>query len=119
MVMDVDLLLSSSGHVRYHVGSLAFGALILTLVQMVRIILEYLDHKTRGTLVSLFIYPILPRSRGDQDSERLLYILYNLITLACFNVILHPIWPSHTINQSSWLLSFRQIKMDLKASLFY
>uniref|UniRef100_A0A9J8AEP2 Choline transporter-like protein n=1 Tax=Cyprinus carpio carpio TaxID=630221 RepID=A0A9J8AEP2_CYPCA len=30
---------------RYHVGSLAFGALILTLVQMVRIILEYLDHK--------------------------------------------------------------------------
>ncbi|XP_046874606.1 choline transporter-like protein 4 [Hypomesus transpacificus] len=33
---------------RYHVGSLAFGALILTLVQMVRIILEYLDHKTRA-----------------------------------------------------------------------
>ncbi|RXN35046.1 choline transporter 4 [Labeo rohita] len=30
---------------RYHVGSLAFGALILTLVQLVRIILEYLDHK--------------------------------------------------------------------------
>ncbi|XP_062291375.1 choline transporter-like protein 4 [Scomber scombrus] len=32
---------------RYHVGSLAFGALILTLVQLVRIILEYVDHKTR------------------------------------------------------------------------
>ncbi|XP_053092682.1 choline transporter-like protein 4 isoform X2 [Pangasianodon hypophthalmus] len=32
---------------RYHVGSLAFGALILTLVQIVRIILEYLDHKFR------------------------------------------------------------------------
>ncbi|KAM6959007.1 choline transporter-like protein 4 [Aplochiton taeniatus] len=32
---------------RYHVGSLAFGALILTLVQIVRIILEYIDHKTR------------------------------------------------------------------------
>uniref|UniRef100_A0A8C1V0V5 Choline transporter-like protein n=1 Tax=Cyprinus carpio TaxID=7962 RepID=A0A8C1V0V5_CYPCA len=30
---------------RYHVGSLAFGALILTLVQIVRIVLEYLDHK--------------------------------------------------------------------------
>uniref|UniRef100_A0A671Q5Q4 Choline transporter-like protein n=1 Tax=Sinocyclocheilus anshuiensis TaxID=1608454 RepID=A0A671Q5Q4_9TELE len=30
---------------RYHVGSLAFGALILTLVQIVRIFLEYLDHK--------------------------------------------------------------------------
>ncbi|XP_071356487.1 choline transporter-like protein 4 [Trachinotus anak] len=33
---------------RYHVGSLAFGALILTLVQIVRIILEYIDHKTRA-----------------------------------------------------------------------
>ncbi|KAL0962485.1 hypothetical protein UPYG_G00340640 [Umbra pygmaea] len=33
---------------RYHVGSLAFGALILTLVQIVRIILEYVDHKTRA-----------------------------------------------------------------------
>uniref|UniRef100_A0A674B0S6 Choline transporter-like protein n=1 Tax=Salmo trutta TaxID=8032 RepID=A0A674B0S6_SALTR len=33
---------------RYHVGSLAFGALILTLIQVVRIILEYLDHKTRA-----------------------------------------------------------------------
>uniref|UniRef100_A0A671W400 Choline transporter-like protein n=1 Tax=Sparus aurata TaxID=8175 RepID=A0A671W400_SPAAU len=33
---------------RYHVGSLAFGSLILTLVQVVRIILEYIDHKTRS-----------------------------------------------------------------------
>ncbi|XP_056153974.1 choline transporter-like protein 4 [Lampris incognitus] len=33
---------------RYHVGSLAFGALILTLVQIIRIILEYIDHKTRS-----------------------------------------------------------------------
>ncbi|KAM6899932.1 choline transporter-like protein 4 [Xenentodon cancila] len=33
---------------RYHVGSLAFGALILTLVQMARILLEYIDHKTRS-----------------------------------------------------------------------
>uniref|UniRef100_A0A8C5L126 Choline transporter-like protein n=1 Tax=Jaculus jaculus TaxID=51337 RepID=A0A8C5L126_JACJA len=33
---------------RYHTGSLAFGALILTLVQMARIILEYIDHKLRG-----------------------------------------------------------------------
>ncbi|XP_072304275.1 choline transporter-like protein 4 [Eucyclogobius newberryi] len=33
---------------RYHVGSLAFGALILTLVQIARIILEYIDHKTRS-----------------------------------------------------------------------
>ncbi|CAL8292546.1 unnamed protein product [Merluccius merluccius] len=33
---------------RYHVGSLAFGALILTLVQIVRVLLEYIDHKTRS-----------------------------------------------------------------------
>ncbi|XP_072800803.1 choline transporter-like protein 4 isoform X2 [Vicugna pacos] len=33
---------------RYHTGSLAFGALILTLVQIARVILEYIDHKLRG-----------------------------------------------------------------------
>uniref|UniRef100_A0A4X1VCV8 Choline transporter-like protein n=1 Tax=Sus scrofa TaxID=9823 RepID=A0A4X1VCV8_PIG len=33
---------------RYHTGSLAFGALILTLVQIARAILEYIDHKLRG-----------------------------------------------------------------------
>ncbi|XP_045915582.1 choline transporter-like protein 4 [Micropterus dolomieu] len=33
---------------RYHVGSLAFGALILTLVQIARMILEYIDHKTKA-----------------------------------------------------------------------
>ncbi|XP_004390821.1 choline transporter-like protein 4 isoform X2 [Trichechus manatus latirostris] len=32
----------------YHTGSLAFGALILTLVQMARVVLEYIDHKLRG-----------------------------------------------------------------------
>ncbi|XP_074188816.1 choline transporter-like protein 4 isoform X1 [Rhinolophus sinicus] len=33
---------------RYHTGSLAFGALILSLVQIARVILEYIDHKLRG-----------------------------------------------------------------------
>uniref|UniRef100_A0A2K5QDW3 Choline transporter-like protein n=1 Tax=Cebus imitator TaxID=2715852 RepID=A0A2K5QDW3_CEBIM len=33
---------------RYHTGSLAFGALILTLVQIARAILEYIDHKLKG-----------------------------------------------------------------------
>ncbi|KAL7840937.1 hypothetical protein AOLI_G00262600 [Acnodon oligacanthus] len=32
---------------RYHVGSMAFGAVILTLFQFPRIFLEYLDHKLR------------------------------------------------------------------------
>ncbi|XP_058410715.1 choline transporter-like protein 4 [Diceros bicornis minor] len=34
--------------IRYHTGSLAFGALILTIVQIVRVIFEYIDHKLRG-----------------------------------------------------------------------
>ncbi|XP_058589366.1 choline transporter-like protein 4 isoform X2 [Neofelis nebulosa] len=33
---------------RYHTGSLAFGALILTLVQIARVVLEYIDNKLRG-----------------------------------------------------------------------
>lgn len=33
----------------YHTGSLAFGSLILAVVQMVRIVLEYLHHKLKGT----------------------------------------------------------------------
>ncbi|XP_017308857.1 choline transporter-like protein 2 isoform X3 [Ictalurus punctatus] len=30
---------------RYHTGSLAFGSLILSVVQVIRVLLEYLDHK--------------------------------------------------------------------------
>uniref|UniRef100_A0A8C1TUI3 Choline transporter-like protein n=1 Tax=Cyprinus carpio TaxID=7962 RepID=A0A8C1TUI3_CYPCA len=42
-------LASSFGRaLRYHTGSLAFGALILSIVQFIRIILEYLDHKMKG-----------------------------------------------------------------------
>ncbi|XP_068176829.1 choline transporter-like protein 2 isoform X2 [Antennarius striatus] len=33
---------------RYHTGSLAFGSLILSLVQAIRVVLEYLDHKLKG-----------------------------------------------------------------------
>lgn len=35
---------------RYHTGSLAFGALILAIVQLIRVILEYLDHKLKGEI---------------------------------------------------------------------
>lgn len=38
---------------RYHVGSLAFGALILTIVQFIRIVLEYVDHKFRGKHINV------------------------------------------------------------------
>lgn len=33
---------------RYHTGSLAFGALILAIVQIIRVILEYLDQRLKG-----------------------------------------------------------------------
>lgn len=32
----------------YHTGTMAFGALLLTLVQMIRMVLEYLDRKLKG-----------------------------------------------------------------------
>ncbi|XP_073332474.1 choline transporter-like protein 5-B [Pagrus major] len=40
---------SFSRAIRYHTGSLAFGSLILAVVQMARIVLEYLDHKLKGS----------------------------------------------------------------------
>ncbi|XP_051744292.1 choline transporter-like protein 2 isoform X2 [Ctenopharyngodon idella] len=33
---------------RYHTGSLAFGSLILAIVQVIRVLLEYIDHKLKG-----------------------------------------------------------------------
>ncbi|XP_058162503.1 choline transporter-like protein 4 [Dasypus novemcinctus] len=48
---DVPTFPLSAAFIRtlhYHTGSLAFGALILTLVQMARVVLEYIDHKLRG-----------------------------------------------------------------------
>ncbi|KAM5256017.1 choline transporter-like protein 5 [Ctenodactylus gundi] len=42
-------LLTSFGHaVRYHTGSLAFGSLILALIQMLKVILEYLDRRLKN-----------------------------------------------------------------------
>ncbi|XP_041804651.1 choline transporter-like protein 5-A [Chelmon rostratus] len=47
------LFSSFSRAIRYHTGSLAFGALILSVVQLVRIILEYLEQKLNGVNNSL------------------------------------------------------------------
>ncbi|XP_067354710.1 choline transporter-like protein 2 isoform X3 [Channa argus] len=42
-------IFSSLGRaLRYHTGSLAFGSLILSMVQVIRVLLEYLDHKLKG-----------------------------------------------------------------------
>ncbi|XP_072863303.1 choline transporter-like protein 5 isoform X8 [Chlorocebus sabaeus] len=35
--------------IRYHTGSLAFGSLIIALIQMFKIVLEYLDHRLKRT----------------------------------------------------------------------
>ena len=37
---------------RYHLGSIAFGSLIIAIVQMIRIALAYLDQKTKSMQVS-------------------------------------------------------------------
>lgn len=34
---------------RYHTGSLAFGSLLIAIVQMIRVFLEYLDHKLKDS----------------------------------------------------------------------
>nr|XP_033505708.1 choline transporter-like protein 5-A [Epinephelus lanceolatus] len=47
------LFSSFSRTVRYHTGSLAFGALILSVAQLVQIILEYLEQKLKGVDNSL------------------------------------------------------------------
>ncbi|KAM4535045.1 choline transporter-like protein 2 [Fundulus diaphanus] len=40
---------SSMGRsLRYHTGSLAFGSLILPIIQVIRVLLEYLEHRLKG-----------------------------------------------------------------------
>ncbi|KAL3871868.1 hypothetical protein ACJMK2_039840 [Sinanodonta woodiana] len=34
---------------RYHLGSLAFGSLLIAIVQIIRVFLEYIDHKLKGS----------------------------------------------------------------------
>ncbi|XP_068434871.1 choline transporter-like protein 2 isoform X2 [Clinocottus analis] len=42
-------IFSSLGRsLRYHTGTLAFGSLILSIIQIIRVFLEYLDHKLKG-----------------------------------------------------------------------
>ncbi|CAG11637.1 unnamed protein product, partial [Tetraodon nigroviridis] len=47
------LFLSFFRAIRYHSGSLAFGALILSVVQVIKVVLQYLDQKLRGLNSSL------------------------------------------------------------------
>lgn len=34
---------------RYHLGSLAFGSLIIAIIQIIRVLLEYVDGKLKGS----------------------------------------------------------------------
>ena len=40
-------LFPNLAYCRYHIGSLAFGAFIIALIQLIRMILEYLDRKLK------------------------------------------------------------------------
>ncbi|XP_077381738.1 choline transporter-like protein 2 isoform X2 [Festucalex cinctus] len=47
--MPPNPVLSSLGRtLRYHTGSVAFGSLILSLIQIIRVLLEYLERKLKG-----------------------------------------------------------------------
>lgn len=41
------LLTSTYRAFRFHTGSVAFGSLVLSLIKMIRIIIEYIDHKCK------------------------------------------------------------------------
>ncbi|XP_078075151.1 choline transporter-like protein 5 isoform X1 [Mustelus asterias] len=47
-IPNFPLLAAFGRSLRYHTGSLAFGSLILAIIQLIRIILEYLDNKLKG-----------------------------------------------------------------------
>uniref|UniRef100_A0A672G5T5 Choline transporter-like protein n=1 Tax=Salarias fasciatus TaxID=181472 RepID=A0A672G5T5_SALFA len=47
-IPSCPLFSSFSRTIRYHTGSLAFGALILAVVQLLRVTLEYVEQKLRG-----------------------------------------------------------------------
>ena len=44
----LPLLMSFWRCFRYHLGTLAFGSLIIAIVQMIRIVLEYVDRKLKN-----------------------------------------------------------------------
>uniref|UniRef100_A0A8C4PYP3 Choline transporter-like protein n=1 Tax=Eptatretus burgeri TaxID=7764 RepID=A0A8C4PYP3_EPTBU len=48
-IPPMPIFTAFSRALRYHVGSLAFGSFILAIVQLIRILLEYIDHKLRAS----------------------------------------------------------------------
>ncbi|TSK87520.1 Choline transporter-like protein 2 [Bagarius yarrelli] len=64
---------------RYHTGSLAFGSLILAIVQIIRVLLEYLDHKLKG-VISFFFFS--GRAKGVDIVPNLHYYWVPILTIA-------------------------------------
>lgn len=48
VIIDFENQFFHSIH-RYHLGSLAFGSLIVAIIQLIRVFLEYIDHKLKGS----------------------------------------------------------------------
>ncbi|XP_063885368.1 choline transporter-like 2 isoform X3 [Scylla paramamosain] len=53
------LSMSLGRTLRYHTGTLAFGSLIIAIVRMIRVILEYIDHKVKQKTDSKIIRALL------------------------------------------------------------
>ena len=53
------LLFSFSRCVRYHLGSVAFGSLLVAVVRFIRIILEYIDNKCKKYANNIVVKAIL------------------------------------------------------------
>ncbi|KAB7499015.1 Choline transporter-like protein 1, partial [Armadillidium nasatum] len=46
--LGTPILTSMGNLIRYHLGSVAFGALIIAIVQMIRLVLKYIEQKSSG-----------------------------------------------------------------------
>ncbi|XP_076048718.1 choline transporter-like 2 isoform X2 [Oratosquilla oratoria] len=58
-VPTLALTYSFGRTLRYHVGTLAFGSLIIAIVRMIRVVLEYIDRKVREKTDSMIIKCIM------------------------------------------------------------
>lgn len=91
-------------------GSLAFGAFILTLMQIIRMILEYIDHKTRGEAdllwgigaiaFYLIFFSLMPRHHFPKDKNRKINIKI-LISWATFSNMFCPLFTRGTESSCS------------------
>ncbi|KAH9507580.1 hypothetical protein Btru_051513 [Bulinus truncatus] len=71
--------------IRYHLGSLAFGSLIIAIIQLIRIFLEYLDYKLKDSQnrVAKFILTVIVL---DKVTDFLLFLSKILVTGAIFTM---------------------------------